>query len=150
MVQTAIEKITAMMADCQEKRVPAEPIMRFLLQKCEGDEEFSGMVTQEHKTLAKCFSFVHEQACNHLDKKNGWIEDDEVYMMAVDYFNLDDEEHERKKAQEAEQREEERKQQAAESAQKMAETKELKAKEAKQKSLAKKINEDQLSLFFDE
>jgi len=114
MQRKAIKKITDNMQDCEEKRIPAEPIARYLKEKCKQDKEFCALVVQEHKTLEKCFDFVFEQAKNHLNNGGGWIEDNDVYMMAEDYFNLDDAEIERQKAEEEAKREEARRQREAE------------------------------------
>ena len=101
MIADAIRKINDGMVGLGEKRVPAAPIAKFLLSRLENDEELAAFVNQDHKTLQKCFDFVHEQALKHLDKKNGWIDDDEVYQMAVDYYFADDAELERQKAEKA-------------------------------------------------
>jgi hypothetical protein len=115
MQRKAIKKITDSMQGCEEKRVPAAPIAKYLKEKCKQDKEFCTLVMQEHKTLEKCFDFVFEQAKNHLNNDGGgWIEDNDVYMMAVDYFNLDDAEIERQKAEEAAKLEEARRQREAE------------------------------------
>lgn len=147
MEQAAVRKITEAMGESAEKRVPAEPIAGFLKKKCGEDEAFAALVTQEHKTLAKCFDFVYEQAQNHLNHASGWISDEDVYRMALDYFALDDAEMERLKDEEAKKREEERQKREAERAQKAAEDAERKKLEAKQKAQAKRVHEDQLSLF---
>lgn len=146
MKQEAIKKITDSMQNCNEKNVPAEPIAEFLKGKCSEDEKFATLVMQEHKMLDKCFSFVYEQAKKHLNSSSGWIEDNEVYMMAVDYFSLDDAELEQKKAEEEKRREEERRKREEERKQKEADIKEQKTREAKQKAADKKIPEGQLSL----
>ena len=138
MQQEAVKKITDGMQDCQEKRVPAEPIARFLTEKCGGDGDFCALVMQEHKTLEKCFAFVYEQAKNHLDSAGGWIEDNDVYMMAIDYFSLDDAELERQKAEEEAKRAEERRKEDEERQQRINEAKAQKARAA---------NPEQLSLF---
>jgi hypothetical protein len=147
MKQAAINKITEAMQDCAEKRVPAEPIAEFLKSKCGEDGEFAALIAQEHKTLDKCFAFVYEQAQKHLNHANGWINDEEVYMMAVDYFSLDDAEMERQKAEEAKRREQERQEREKERQQQTAAAKEEKALEIKRKAKAKHSNEDQISLF---
>jgi len=114
MTEQAIEKITNDDRGREEKYVPAEPIVRFLVNKCSEDAEFCKLVMQEQKTLAKCFTFVYEQVKNHLNREGGWIEDCEVYLMAVDYFNLDDAEAERVKAEEEAFRQSERNKRANE------------------------------------
>jgi hypothetical protein len=138
MEQEAIKKITESMQECKEKRVPAEPIARYLTGKCGGDGEFCALVMQEQKTLEKCFSFVYEQVKNHLNGNNGWISDNDVYMMALDYFYLDDAELERQKAEEEAKREQERVQREAERARRTAEFK---------NAPSKKTEDEQISLF---
>ena len=138
MLQEAIKKITDSMEDCTEKRVPAEPIARYLVGKCGEDEELAGLVMQEHKTLQKCFDFVYEQVKNHLNGASGWIEDNDVYMMALDYFSLDDAELERQKAEEEVKRAEERRKNEEERAKRMAEFK---------ATPSKTTDSEQISLF---
>jgi len=140
MEQSAIEKIAASMETITEKRVPAEPIARYLTKKCGEDGEFAALVMQEHKTMEKCFAFVYEQSCNHLNKQSGWIDDNDVYMMAEDYFNLDDAEIERKKAEDEAKRQEERRKSEQEFQQKAAAAKAGKAKNSDP-------GQQQLSLF---
>ena len=133
----AIKKIVDSMQDCKEQRIPAEPIMRYLTGKCGEGDEFCALVIQEHKTLEKCFNFVYEQARKHLNNaSNGWIEDNDVYMMAEDYFSLDDAEIERQKAEEEAKLAEERAKRDEEYKQRIAD---------RANTLEKK--EDQLSLF---
>ena len=124
----------------------AKPIIEFIIGKCE-EEEFAALVMQEHKTLEKALDFVMEQAKKHLNSKSGYIPPDEVFAMVNDYFVMDDEALERKKAEEAAKREEENKRRAEEQRAKDAEKQELKKAEAKKKAAAKKQHEDQLSLF---
>ena len=142
MIPEAINKILSSMGNCHESRVPAAPIAEFLEGKCQEDEEFAALVIQEHKTLSKCFSFVYDQAYNHLNHQNGWISDHDVYMMAVDYFALDDEELERQKLEEEEKRQQERQQREEERQQKAAQE-----KEAKKNAAELAAGMDQLSLF---
>jgi len=146
MEQEAIEKITGSMQDCKEKRVPAEPIARYLTQKCGEDEEFATLVTQEHKTLAKCFDFVFGQVKKHLNGADGWLDDNDVYLMAADYFSLDDERLERQKAEEEAQRQEQKRQREEERKQQVAANKAQKVRAA-QEEKDKKTGFNQLSLF---
>ncbi len=147
MTQAAVLKITDGMKDNDNNKVPAEPIAEFLKKKCGEDGEFAALVTQAHKTLAKCLNFVHEQAKKHLNNCSGWIGDDEVYAMAADYFIMDDAEIERKKAEDQAKREEEARIRREESQRKAEEAKTQKAREARQTAEAAKLDKDQLSLF---
>jgi len=146
MQQEAIEKIAVSMQDCKEKRVPVEPIARYLTQKCGEDEEFATLVTQEHKTLAKCFNFVFGQVKKHLNGADGWLDDNDVYLMAADYFSLDDEQLERQKVEEEAKRAQQRQQQEEERRQKAVEAKAQKDRAA-QEEKDKKAGFNQLSLF---
>ena len=151
MQQDAILKINSGTEKLKETRVPAEPIAQFLVKMCEEDAELAAQVVQEHKTMDKCFAFVYEQARKHLDGKDGWIDDNEVYLMAVDYFRLDDEALELQKAEEDAKREAETQKRIAESKEKQAAANEQKAQDAKQKaakkSAASKVLDGQQSLF---
>jgi hypothetical protein len=146
MITRAIEKITNSMEATEEKRVPAEPIVKFLVKKCSEDEEFNSLVVPEQKTLEKCFNFVFEQVKNHLNRQSGWIDNGEVYRMAADYFYLDEAELERKKTEEEKKRQDERKQREVEFQQKTAEAKAKRDKEA-QDIADKKAGSQQMSLF---
>jgi len=154
MIDDAIKKINDEFEGLSsENRVPAAPIVKYLTERLQGenDEELAANVMQEHKTMHKCFDFVYEQAKNHLGSKNGWIEDGEVYAMAVDYFTMDDAELERKKAEEAAKKAEENARRNEEDAAKAAEVKAKKDAETKAKKAEKKAEknktEGQISLF---
>ena len=124
----------------------AKPIIEFIVGKCE-NEEFAALVMQEHKALEKALNFVMEQAKKHLDGKSGFIPPDEVFAMVNDYFTMEDETLERKKAEEAAKREEENKCRAEEQKARNTEKEEQKKAEAKKKTTDKKQSEGQLSLF---
>ena len=143
----AIKKINESMDGLKENRVPAVPIAKYLTGRLEDDENLAAQVIQDHKTLQKCFDFVYEQVRKHLDSKNGWIDDDEVYQMAVDYFQADDAELERKKAEQTAIKEAERKRQSEEN-RRLSEERKAKAESEKaQKALDKKQSTGQISLF---
>lgn len=104
------------------------------------DEPLAEQVVLDHKTLKKCIEYIRSEARKKLNGNNGYLPDQEVYDMAIVYFQIDDAEEERKKAAEAEKRRKEQ------------EERQLKAKadkEAKQaeKQVAQKPKPDQLSLF---
>ena len=146
MIADAIEKIDDEMVNLDEKRVPALPIVNYLTEQLEGDEKLAELVNQEHKTLEKCFEFVYEQAKKHLNNSNGWIDDNEVYLMAIDYYLADDAELERQKAIEAAENEEKRKVQAEENRIRSEERAAAAQAEKAQKAVAKKQVEGQMSL----
>jgi len=146
MQQEAIQKITES-GHGNHGADLANPIIKFITSKCEEDDEFAALVMLEHKTLEKCLDFVMEQAKKHLDGKSGCIPPDEVYLMTMDYFRLDDEALERKAAEEEEKRRKEREKREAESKRKADEAKAKKEAEAKQKTASSKVIDGQMSLF---
>lgn len=136
------------------------PIAAYLQTRLEGgDEELAAQVSQEHKTFQKCIDFVAKQCEKHLGGKvNGQISDNDVYLMAVDYFRADDAELERQKAVEDAIEAEKRKEREIEnkrlSEERIAqanvarEQREADKKaEAAKKAAAKKQAEGQLGLF---
>jgi len=146
MKDEAIKKITESSYDSHGADL-AKPIIEFVVKKCKEDEEFADLVLQEHKTLEKCLGFVMEQAKKHLNGKSGFIPPDEVFAMVNDYFTMDDEALERKKAEEAAKRDEESKKRAEEQAAKNAEKEAQKKAEVKKKASDKKLAEGQMALF---
>ena len=144
MKSEAIQKIEEGAEESKESRVPAKPIAAFLANKCGEDGGFAETVMQGHKTLEKCFDFVYGQVKKHLNGNSGWIDDGEVYLMAMDYFRLDDAELERKEAGEKARRKEEAANRGAEEAGRKA--REAKEKAA-QKAAAKGVADGQLALF---
>lgn len=104
------------------------------------DESLAECIVLEHKSLAKCISYINQEARKKLGGKNGGLPDQDVYDMAVAYFRLDDAEEERIKAEVAAKRAEEAKER---------QRKAKAEKEAKQaeKQPNQKPKPDQLSLF---
>lgn len=70
--------------------VPAIPIINYLISKCKDDAEFAKRVTLENKTLEECLEYVLQEVKKKLNNKSGWIDDQEVYDMAVTYYVSDD------------------------------------------------------------
>ena len=151
MIIDAINKINEEMAVLTEERVPAMPIVAYLVQRLDNDEGLAALVNQPHKTLQKCFDYVYEQVLKRVEKKAGTVvvhvNDNEVYLIATDYYLIDDEELERQKA-------EERAAQAAADEARIAENQaraaELKVQQEAHKSqlaVTKKRSQGQLSMF---
>ena len=110
--ETAGERLKREIKDAKNKQVPTVPIANRLNALCETDPTFAAQIVLPHKSLEKCFSYVEEQARKKIGGGRGWIDDEEVYQMATDYYNLDDAEDERIKEEERKKREEENKKQA--------------------------------------
>ena len=148
MIADAIRKINEQMDGLSEKRVPATPIVKYLVERLESDEKLASLVNQEHKTLKKCFDFVYEQASKHAKGTSGmyWIDDNDVYLMAIDYFLADDAELERIKAEEAAEAEEKRKLRQEENRKSAQERAAQLEAEKAQKAVDKKQAQGQMSL----
>jgi regulator of protease activity HflC (stomatin/prohibitin superfamily) len=161
-IADAVSKINANQDETKHNWISdlIAPIAFYLQIRLEGgDEDLAVQITQEHKTFQKCIDFVAKQCEKHLGGKvNGQISDNDVYLMAVDYFRADDAELERQKAIEDAIEEEKRKEREIEnkrlSEERIAKASADKAQreadkkaEAAQKAFAKKQAEGQLGLF---
>lgn len=114
--QIAKEKLEKEMKADKDKTF-AEPVIGYLLKRCEEDLGLAQDVAQEHKTWKKCFDYIYEQARKQAKGSSTAVRDDVVYEWAEDYYHKDDKAEEEKKAKEAAKRkkkEEERKKKAAE------------------------------------
>jgi hypothetical protein len=155
--ETAEEKLKNEAGTAKNDTVPTQPISKHLIAKCKEDAEFAKLVLQPHKTLEKCFNHVESEARKKLNNRTGWIDDNEVYAWAEDYYRLDDAELERIKAENKKKEEEKRKKEAekaksAPAVKKSTPTKEepKKVEAAPPREKAKKSKhepEGQLSLF---
>jgi len=100
-INDAVSKINASKGETKHSWISdlISPIAIYLQSKLEGgDEELAAQVTLEHKTYQKCIDFVAVQCEKHLGGKvNGQISDNDVYLMAIEYFRADDAELERQK-----------------------------------------------------
>lgn len=99
----AKEKLEKELKEADNKSF-AEPIIGYLLKRCEEDEGVAEDVMQEHKTWNKCFDYIYEQARKQATKNRAAVRDDVVYEWAEDYYHKDDKAEEEKKAKEAAER----------------------------------------------
>ena len=114
--QMAKEKLEKEMQADKDKTF-AEPVIGYLLKRCEEDAGLAQDVMQEHKTWNKCFDYIFEQARKQTKGNKAAVRDDVVYEWAEDYYHKDDKAEEEKKAKKAAERrkkEEDRKKEAAE------------------------------------
>lgn len=79
----------------------ADPIIEYLLKRCDEDEGMAEDVVQEHKTWQKCFDYIYRQARQQAQGNCAYIRDEVVYEWAEDYYHKDDRAEEEKKAKEA-------------------------------------------------
>lgn len=70
--------------------VPGVPIINYLIDKCEKDENFADRITLENKNLKECLEYVLQEVKKKLNGKNGYIPDQEVYNIAETYYLLDE------------------------------------------------------------
>lgn len=70
--------------------VPTVPIINYLIDKCEKDENFADRITLENKNLKECLEYVLQEVKKKLNGKNGYIPDQEVYNMVETYYLLDE------------------------------------------------------------
>jgi hypothetical protein len=160
----AIEKLENEANSVSGQNVPAIAIYNFLKEKCSEDEIFSGKILIATKSLSKCFSYIMETAyirAKEQHEKSGEVKvgvgmsSDEIFALAVEYFNLDNEAIERKKEEEKKAAEERRKKaEEKRKAERIKNAAKAKSKKSKQKkeTPAEKTDEkpkdnEQISLF---
>lgn len=128
----AVQKLEKEKADAKNKAF-SDPIIGYLIERCEEDSGLADDVLQEHKTWKKCFDYIFGEARKQAQGNCAAIRDEVVYEWAEDYYHRDDKAEEEKKAKEAE----ERKKKAAEQ-KKKGETQKKKDDEKKKEELVPK------------
>ena len=84
--QKAKEKLEAEKKKATQKNF-ADPIIAYLLKRCEEDQGLAEDVMQEGKTWNKCFSYIVEQARKQSNGRSTAVEDQVVYEWAEDYYH---------------------------------------------------------------
>lgn len=84
--QKAKEKLEAEKKKATQKNF-AEPIIAYLLKRCEEDQGLAEDVMQEGKTWNKCFNYIVEQARKRSNGRSTAVEDRVVYEWAEDYYH---------------------------------------------------------------
>lgn len=110
--QRAKEKLEGELKNAKDKDF-ADPVIGYLLKRCEEDDGLAEDVLQNHKTWKKCFSYICEQARKQKSGNCAAVRDDVVYEWVEDYFHLDDKALEEKKEKERKEQEAKRKAEAA-------------------------------------
>lgn len=98
--QKAREKLEAEKKKATQKNF-ADPVITYLMKRCEEDQGLAEDVMQKGKTWNKCFSYIVEQARKQSNGRSAAVEDQVVYEWAEDYYHKDDKAEEDKKAKEA-------------------------------------------------
>lgn len=84
--QKAREKLGAEKKKATQKNF-AEPIITYLMKRCEEDQGLAEDVMQEGKTWSKCFNYIVEQARKQSNGRSTAVEDRVVYEWAEDYYH---------------------------------------------------------------
>lgn len=103
----------------------AQPVIEYLIKRCEEDHGLSEDVIQEHKTWEKCYGYIYSQAQKSAQKgaRSCAVRDDVVCEWAEDYYHKDDKAEEEKKAKEADERKKKEERRKKEDGQKKADRK---------------------------
>ncbi len=88
--QKAKEKLEAEKKKATQKNF-ADPVITYLLKRCEEDQGLAEDVMQEGKTWDKCFRYIVEQARKQSNGRNTAVEDQVVYEWAEDYYHKKEE-----------------------------------------------------------
>lgn len=103
-VISADEKLKTEIKNAKDKSF-AEPVIEYLLKRCEEDKSMAEDVCQPHKTWDKCYAYIYEQAKKQAGgNRQCAVKNDVVFEWAEDYYHQDDKALEEKKAKEAEER----------------------------------------------
>lgn len=87
--QKAKEKLEAEKKKATQKNF-ADPIIAYLLKRCEEDQGLAEDVMQEGKTWSKCFNYIVEQARKQSNGRSTAVEDRVVYEWAEDYYHKEE------------------------------------------------------------
>ncbi len=88
--QKVKEKLEAEKKKATQKNF-ADPVITYLLKRCEEDQGLAEDVMQEEKTWNKCFNYIVEQARKQSNGRNTAVEDQVVYEWAEDYYHKKEE-----------------------------------------------------------
>lgn len=84
----AVIKINKELKENKNKSIPATPIAKYLIAKCETNQSFTNRVMLDNKSLKECFDFVYFKVKEKLKGVSGYLADEEVYKIAEEYFIL--------------------------------------------------------------
>lgn len=84
--QKAREKLEAEKKKATQKNF-ADPVITYLMKRCEEDQGLAEDVMKEGKTWNKCFSYIVEQARKQSNGRSTAVEDRVVYEWAEDYYH---------------------------------------------------------------
>lgn len=84
--QKAREKLEVEKKKATQKNF-ADPVITYLMKRCEEVQGLAEDVMQEGKTWNKCFSYIVEQARKQSNGRSAAVEDQVVYEWAEDYYH---------------------------------------------------------------
>ena len=84
--QKAREKLEAEKKKATQKNF-ADPVITYLMKRCEEDQGLAEDVMQEGKTWNKCFSYIVEQARKQSNGRSTAVEGRVVFEWAEDYYH---------------------------------------------------------------
>lgn len=99
--ERAIKKLKDELKNAKDKSF-ADPIIKYLMGRCEDDKGLSEDILQKHKTWEKCLSYVYSLARKQANGNCAAVRDEVVYEWAEDYYHKDDKAEEAEKAKKAE------------------------------------------------
>lgn len=85
----AKEKLEKELKEDEDKTF-AEPVIGYLLKRCEDDFGLAQDVVQKHKTWKKCFDYIYGQAHKQAVGNRAVVRDEVVYEWAEDYYHKDE------------------------------------------------------------
>lgn len=98
--ESAKKKLEDELRNAKDKSF-ADPIINYLLGRCEEDKGLSEDVLQKHKTWEKCLAYVYSLARKQASGNCAAVRDEVVYEWAEDYYHKDDKAEEAEKAKKA-------------------------------------------------
>lgn len=98
--ESAKKKLEDELRNAKDKSF-ADPIINYLLERCEEDKGLSEDVLQKHKTWEKCLAYVYSLARKQASGNCAAVRDEVVYEWAEDYYHKDDKAEEAEKAKKA-------------------------------------------------
>lgn len=144
--QAAKEKLEKEMEADKDKAF-AEPVIGYLLKRCEDDLGLAQDVVQEHKTWKKCLDYIYGQARKQATENRAVVRNDVVYEWAEDYYHKDDKAEEEKKAREAAERKKKQEERAKKAKAEPQKTESPKPKEEPKPKKNSKDMDGQLDMF---
>lgn len=90
--EKAKDKLKEELSKAKDKSF-ADPIIGYLLERCDEDEGLAEDVCQDHKTWSRCLDYIYSQAKKAAkNSRQCAVRNDVVFEWAEDYYHADDKE----------------------------------------------------------